>query len=101
MTKEEAIAERLIRATHDEDRNKVYTFPPSGLFAAMESYATSQAIAFASWLDGNMYECFLMTDEGEKHWHDMDEKGNFTTSQLYTLFLSHQSKINPCPNRQQ
>lgn len=58
---------------------------------AMDDWAEQVAISFAEWLDGEGYECFLHTDEGVKHWHDIREKGNYTTPQLYTLFLTHQS----------
>jgi hypothetical protein len=53
ITKEEIIVRHFIRASHDEDRNKVYVFPQGGLFKAMDEYADqekrSTAIAFAEW----------------------------------------------------
>lgn len=58
---------------------------------AMDEHAKNQAIDFAQWVDGKMYTCFLHTDEGVKHWHDMNEKGNLTTEQIYNLFLQSQS----------
>ena len=51
-----------------------------------------QAVAFAEWINGEMYECFLHTDENVKFWHDVNGNGNYTTEELYTLFLQSQSK---------
>lgn len=55
---------------------------------AEKTYAKNVAIGFAEWINGEMYECFLHTDENEKFWHDSKGKGSLTTEQLYTLYLN-------------
>lgn len=63
---------------------------------AMDEYAEIEAILFAEWIDGQQLECYLMTDEGEKLWQYMFPKGSgkesFTTSQLFQLFKTQQTK---------
>ena len=48
-----------------------------------EQIKKKEAIDFAEWIDGEGYECYLHDDEGIKHWHDIREKGNYTTPDLY------------------
>jgi len=58
------------------------------LYPVLDQYAKQECMAFAEWIDGNGYGCFLMTDEGEKHWDKLgDKKVNVTTADLYTLYL--------------
>ena len=58
---------------------------------AMDEYAKQQAIGFAEWINGEMYECFLHIDENVKFWHDVDGNGNLTTEELYSLYSQNKN----------
>ena len=93
-TKEEVVVSHFIRATHDDDRNKVYTFPPGGLFKAMDEWADQEkrkeAIGFAEWLDDNAWHkqegWFLLGDCAENRFGET--MGSIKTlDNLYDLYL--------------
>ena len=62
------------------------------MMVATEEYRKQECISFAEWINGEMYECFLHTDENVKFWHDVHGNGSYTTEELYTKFLTDQSK---------
>lgn len=61
---------------------------PDEFYLPMNQYAEQQSIAFAEWINGEMYECFLHSDENVKFWHDWEGNGNYTTEDLYKIFIS-------------
>lgn len=67
----------------------VYDGATDSIYDAMDEYAKQVGIKFAEWIDGEMYECFLMTDEGEKFWHDVHGKETYPTEQLYSQFIEN------------
>lgn len=88
-TKEDTLKEEYSKLIINPD--KVYAQNPSIIQAAhtaMDLYSEQRAIAFAEWINGEMYECFLHSDENVKFWHDWEGNGNHTTEDLYKIFLS-------------
>ena len=88
MSKEEIVCKHFIRAKNDEDGNKVYTFPPSGLFNSMNQYAKETSIAFAEWVSMQGYK-------GSRYgfWHDSENNQIASgTEELYTLYIQSISK---------
>lgn len=54
----------------------------------MSEKIMQQAIAFAEWINDEMYECFPQSDENIKFWHDVNGNGNYTTEDLLKKFLN-------------
>lgn len=91
MTKIEKI-ENLFDFCSEEGHRANYPADFEDFSKDIDNLIKETAISFAEWIDGNNYECFLMTDEGVKHWEVPPGRGNLTTAQLYTLYLEHINK---------
>ena len=55
MNKEEIIFKHFIRAAHNEEGNKVYTFPPGGLYKSMDEYAKMQCMELLKYMREELF----------------------------------------------